>query len=393
MIRVKRLYSAVLDFIPREEIANFESFLMRREPQIWKALTSDVSESTKPSEQSFKSLKWSIKGENLDTLQLLLDSRSHSHEDVCVMAAYKGKESIVDMCHSYGVKMTNEIFSSACTGGNLELAKKIEKALVNTENYDDKATYQGIDYCTALYGAIAKSRKLIIDWLTVKSICPNYQTIGKILPSVQSKEVVDLVVSATPEINREEVMVELNKLKVAPIMENFMTSLAYGYWNIAKEILELKDFVKTVKTSTRNLKRDIVDLLLIRDNVQLLDIFVSMLDENETKTLVDELCIDSQSKDSLAILMKLSPDADKSKLIRASIKVGDFETAETLDYKSNVQSTFEGAVLGNHSWLVREICDREDLRMQISERVAKKLLNHAKAIGNTSAVKIISLYV
>lgn len=388
----RRLESSITEFLPKEKLSEFQSFLQKKDRDLYERLHGGNKQSLHHRKPIVKNLKWSVQTGNIDSLQLLLDTNEFSHEDISIMAAHKGKNDIVDMCINYGARPTNELFIAACTGGHLELARNIEKHLSGRfEDYDHAETYDHIDYNTAVYGAIAKSRLEVLKWLMIKSISPDYTTIGKILPTVKSKEVIALTISATPSVNREDVLMELNKFNVKPSLDNLKASIIYQYTNVTHKIMALDDMKQKIREISQREKNEILSLLVLNDDIKTIELFFTNMTEDEIKCSVDSILIDVQSKLCLQSLMRATSNYNRSKMIRAAVKVGDFEMAETLGYKNDIESTLEGAVFGNHVWLVKEICQQNHLRSQVRKSIAEKLYHISYQLGYDSVERILSI--
>lgn len=385
-----RLESSITEFLSDEKLCEFHTFLQKKDRDLYERLYRVNRQSLHHRKPIVKNLKWSVQTGNIDSLQLLLDTNEFSHEDISVMAAHKGKNNIVDMCLNYGARPTNELFIAACTGGHLELARNIEKHLSGrSDDYNHEETYDRIDYNTAVYGAIAKSRLEVLKWLMVKSISPDYITIGRILPTVKSKEVIALTISATPSANKEDVLMELNKFNVEPSLDNLKASIVYQYTDVTHKIMSLHEMKQKIREISQREKNEILSLLVRNDDIKTIKLFFANMTEDEIKCSVDSVSIDVQTKECLHSLMGATSNYNKSKMIRASVKVGDFEMAKTLGYKNDIESTLEGAVFGNHVWLVKDICSQNHLRSQVRKSIAEKLHRAARQLGHDSAERIL----
>ena len=394
MEHTNRLLDALRDFLPEEEYSRFKEFVNDRDPQLFDHLSSSSKHQVTPRGDVYKCLKWAIKEENIASLQLLLDSKTYTHEDACVLACHKGKKALLDIFSNYGVVLNSEMFSAACTSGNLDLAKQVERELSYQKNsYNPEETYDGIDYNTALYGAIAKSRKDVVEWLTSKVICPDYTIIARILPAVTSPEVVATVVRAAPKANKKTVLTELNKLIISPRIENLITAIVYKSEDVASAILALPQMESIISSLSLALKSQITSILVLSDQHSLLDAFLLLVTIEEVKMLVDKFSIDCKSKKMLSVLMKSSPSSENRNFIRASVKIGDFKTAELLGYKKDVMSTFEGAIFGNHPWLVKEICEKKYLMEQVESNKIAKLLAYSRHFGYSDVSKVLERHI
>jgi hypothetical protein len=385
-----RLGSNIVEFLPEEKLSEFKDFVKERDPELFEKLHREKRELSRYRKPIVQHLKWCVKNNNTDSLQILLDNEECTHNDVCVMAAHKGKNDIVDMCMNYGMQPTNELFIAACTGGHMELAKHFEKELSNnSENYNPEMTYDNIDYNTAVYGVIAKSRFDMLKWLMTKSISPDYRIIGKILPVVKSKEVIALTISATPSANKDDVLVELNKLKVHPSIHNLQASIIYECDDITQNIMSLEEMKREIKEASQKQKDEILSLLVLRNDIRTIEQFLTHMNAEEIKLSVDRVLIDVQSSELLSYFARVSSNQNNSKMIRAAVKIGDFEMAESLGYKLDIESTLEGAVLGNHSWLVKDICSERHHRNQVRRSIAEKLLRYSRELGYKSTERIL----
>lgn len=372
---LERFYQLTRDFIPDDEKAAYDKYLQNEAPGLYKKLKNKERVYT---EDLNSSLKWAVRNNKLGVIDTYLYDGKFTPKDVCIMSAQNNKSDIVDMCLEQGVRPTKQLFNAACLSGNVELAQRIEKILCKTD-YDPEATYPNIDYCTALYGAIAKSRVEIIKWLMLKSIAPDYQVIAWILPRVKSQEVIDLVVSATPEINRDTVMYVVNSLS-GDTLESLKNLVLFRDEDAAVKVFQ-KNIINWINSSEQ-FKFQILRLVLLQGFTKLLSHLVEKININKFANLY---VLDCLNKETLAIVLN-NADVSRQNIISAAVKVGDFELAAKHGWRSDHESVLRGAVLGNRLTLVREILESES----INNRLRTKLIGYAKNLKLSAMEQLLS---
>lgn len=360
---LQELYELTVDFIPETERESFDIYLRTTHPELY----NHVKFPSKHTGSDLNgSLKWALKKGKLGVVNTYLEDGKYTPKEVCVMSAQNGKHDVVDMCLDMGVKPTRQLFNAACLGGDVELAQHVEKLLSRTHHYDPKTTYQNIDYCTALYGAIAKSRVEIIKWLMLKSISPDYVKIAWILPRVKSQEIIDLVVSATPEINRHTVVSVLESLKGSNLY-SLKTLVLFQDEEGALRVME--KIADQWEKASDKFQISVLRLVLQQGFVDLLG---KML-VNISKDLLEDYVLDVANKATLRKLLEYI-DVDDNLLVAAAIKVNDMELAEKHNWRSDYESVLVGAVLGNNLSLARQILVSE----RVSPRLKLKLRGYAQ---------------
>jgi hypothetical protein len=390
MSNVSRLLTHLTTFLGGEGTESFKLYLDENDPGL---LTSLYLEESLPSDQKStnvsKYLKHQVDRNDMEGVQSIIDRGLSTPEDVCVMAAQRGNTELVKICLDAGVRPTNEVFTSACLSGNIQLAQEIESRLVanQTENYNPSETYQGVDYLTGIYGSIAKSKPDMVKWLMVKTVSPDYVTIGNILPRVKSQEVVSMVVNGTPEINKQTVKSQLLKLQLSDSEENLKAAVAYGKWELASKILELSTKSGSLFKIPVATRKSLAVTALLSNRYELVTTYLlKNLPEKDVELFVTKHLVDCQSVEGLRSLMKLSDGKiDERIIVRASAKVGDFETLNGSNWKSHGSSLVEGAALGNRISLIESATKKHpSIRSAINKRTVLKLLPYMRMLGYES---------
>lgn len=326
-----KLLRLIVDYLPNEQLLEFQEYVREHDPELY-SMVSDSEHSVPPS-----LLKTAVRSGKMSDVKLLIDQGLYSNDDVAVMSAQQGNDQIVFELLQSDVQPSQELFNAACIGGNLNLAQNIEKLISGDSEYLSDKTYQ-LDYNTPLRGAILKCRENILKWLMTKEIAPDFESISTILPHVNDPTIVELIINATPSVNKSMVTKYLDQMQ-QPTYLGIRTAAAYCKWDLVDSQI---DNVNHTPEQLLN----VASLLVRGNNIDILKKVVDKMSPELIVKFVDKSILDSQSIQMLDYLISLHVPSEEY-WVRAAFKVGDKERLENIDIFKYIPQAFQGIVLGD----------------------------------------------
>lgn len=356
-----QLLQVTIDYLPEDRIEDFRQFVKEKNPSLYESLSTNRIEPSK------SLLKTVVDSDNISDINVLVDRGIYTEEDACIMSAQRNKLKMTMDFLDRGVKPTQELFNASCIGGNLQLAQLIEKRLSGSSQYNESGVYQ-LDYNIPLFVSILKKHYVILQWLMNKELAPDFVTISQILPRVNDTEIVNMVVNATPTINRELVTKYLDQLN-QPSYTGLVTATAYCKWDIVEKNITIKD-----TTSEQNV--ELAGMLIRGNAIKLLAQWITKMTASELHQIVSNYLLDCSSIEMFRFVKSLS-DVDDGFVVRAAFKVGDTETLQIVNVVDHPLKSFEGMVLGNRLSDVREFIECVDWKSILTVEIISQLMNYA----------------